>query len=139
MLGLGMRDHVQAAVLRAFRVFVEVCILRRQPGYESAPQPPVPSSPNGNSAKGEDSGSSGELSPARTPVGAGKGPNRGNGGTSGSTGGWPAASGAGGGFGAGATRDTAAQHSSDFLGKGAFSRRGHEHLWRINADFKNNL
>lgn len=68
--------RTKAVVMRAFRVFVEVCVLRRQPGYQPAPAPAPPSSsstqasgnPGGASGSGGGGGDPGEVSPARTPV-----------------------------------------------------------------------
>ncbi|CBJ48943.1 hypothetical protein Esi_0102_0029 [Ectocarpus siliculosus] len=68
--------EAEAVVMRAFRVFVEVCVLRRQPGYQAAPAPAPPSSsstqasgnPGGAGGSGGGGGDPGEVSPARTPV-----------------------------------------------------------------------
>ncbi|CAM9317779.1 unnamed protein product, partial [Ectocarpus sp. 13 AM-2016] len=71
--------EAEAMVMRAFRVFVEVCVLRRQPGYQPAPAAAPPSSsstqasgnPGGASGTGSGGGGGGdpgEVSPARTPV-----------------------------------------------------------------------
>lgn len=90
--------------MRAFRVFVEVCVLRRQPGYEPAPTP-VPSDGNSTTDGSKMGTTSGEVSPARTPVVVNR---AGGGGGGGGLGGLAA-----GGAGAGVV----ATEASDFLGE----------------------
>ncbi|CAM9533919.1 unnamed protein product, partial [Laminaria digitata] len=112
--------EAEAVVLRAFRVFVEVCVLRRQPGYQPGPQaPPIQASGNssgggggvGGAGGGDGDGDvSGGVSPARTPVVASRGFVGGSGGGGGGVGGFgmPAGwAGAGG---------VVASGGSDFLG-----------------------
>ncbi|CAM9110574.1 unnamed protein product [Scytosiphon promiscuus] len=98
--------EAEAAVLRAFRVFVEVCVLRRQPGYQSAPPPP-PALSASTPASAGNSGGSGEVSPARTPVVVSRaGGSSGGGGGGGGMFGGPAAGAA----------VVVSEGSSDFLG-----------------------
>lgn len=88
-------------------MFVEVCVLRRQPGYQPTRIPPP--APAGSSTQGG-------VSPARTPVtGSGKRPGSGALGRAVARPGAGDAGGGGEGDG-GAARDTARQRS-DFLGK----------------------
>ncbi|CAM9965320.1 unnamed protein product, partial [Sphacelaria rigidula] len=97
--------EAEAAVLRSFRVFVEVCVLRRQPGYLPTTAAPELQLSNPASTPTRSSNQGG-VSPARTPVGGASTSNRGAGGIAGL--------GGGGGDG-GAGRDNA-QKNSDFLG-----------------------
>lgn len=107
-LSLSLNKNIhgwQAAVLRSFRVFVEVCVLRRQPGYLPTTAAPELQLSNPASTPTRSSNQGG-VSPARTPVGGASTSNRGAGGIAGL--------GGGGGDG-GAGRDNA-QKNSDFLG-----------------------